>query len=353
MGDSGMRYEEILDKADDSLFIIAEAGVNHNGNIKTAFELVDAAVEAGCDAVKFQTWVTEKVYSRDKSIKPEYQELTTSPEETEYETIKNLELTYDQFIELKKYCSKKGILFFSTPDEEESANFLLNMGVDVVKTASQDVTNTPFLSYVAQLGIPIVYSTGACTISELTKGVETIKEHNEELIILHCVSSYPAPAGQLNLSFIPILKKMFNFPVGLSDHTVGTEAACVAIALGARVLEKHLTLDRSLKGPDHQASLEPDEMNRYCRSARNALESLGDGIKKIMPCEQDTRRAFRRYIVSAHRMTAGRVITGSDILYKKVVDGIAPQQSELIIGSTLTRDIPEDTVIKWDMLKIR
>lgn len=346
-----MNFQKFLTNAEQRLFIIAEAGVNHNGNIDTAFQLVDAAVKAGCDAVKFQTWITEKVYSRDKSIKPEYQTRTTIAAESEFDTVKNLELSYEDFGRIKTYCDQKGILFFSTPDETDSADFLAHLGVGLMKTASQDVTNTPFLAHIARLGMPVIFSTGACTLTELAEGVETILAETNELIILHCVSSYPAPVEQMNLSVIPNLRRMFGSPVGLSDHTTGVEVACAAVALGARVFEKHLTLDKSMSGPDHQASLDPDEMLHYCQSLRSVRAALGDGVKRIMPCEENTRKAFRRFIVAAHDLPAGTVLRAQDCCFKKVVDGISPRYLELVIGSQLTDDVAEDTVLTWAMLR--
>lgn len=346
-----MDYQTFLADAERNLFIIAEAGVNHNGSLENAFRLVDAAVQAGCSAVKFQTWVTEKVYSRDKSIKPDYQKETTHAAESEFETIKKLELSFEDFGRIKAYCEQQGILFFSTPDETDSADFLARLGVGLMKTASQDVTNTPFLRHVARLGVPVIFSTGACTLSELAEGVETIAAENPDLIILHCVSSYPAPMEQMNLAAIPVLAGMFGLPVGFSDHTTGTAAACAAVALGARVFEKHLTLDKAMEGPDHQASLDPEEMRLYCETLRSVRAAIGDGHKRIMPCEENTRQAFRRYLVVARDLPAGTVLCMQDLCFKKVVDGIAPRHLDLVIGSRLTQDVAEDTVITWPMLQ--
>jgi N,N'-diacetyllegionaminate synthase len=345
-----MKFPEFLINAEQNLFIIAEAGVNHNGDFDTALRLVDAAVEAGCDAVKFQTWITEKVYSRERSVKPEYQKRTTCEDESEYDTIKQLELSYKDFARIKNYCDKKGILFFSTPDEEESADFLAHLGVGLMKTASQDVTNMPFLRYVAQLGMPVIFSTGACTLVELAEGVETILAETNELVILHCISSYPAPVEDMNLLLIQNLHKLFGCPVGLSDHSLGVEAACASVALGARVFEKHLTLDKAMKGPDHQASIEPAEMRHYCQTLRSIRVALGDGVKRVMPCEADTRKAFRRFIVAARYLPAGTVLSAQDVCLKKVVNGIAPRHFDMIIGSQLTESVAEDTPITVAML---
>lgn len=346
-----MTYQELLDRAEHDLFIIAEAGVNHNGDLAEAFKLVDAAVEAGCDAVKFQTWITELVYSRDKSIKPEYQVRTTGSTESEFDTVKKLELPFDAFRRIKEYCDQKGILFFSTPDETASADFLAGIGAGLMKTSSQDVTNTPFLRHVARLGMPVIFSTGACTLTELAAGVETILGETRDLVILHCVSSYPAPVEEMNLSVIPNLRNMFGCPVGLSDHTTGVEAACAAVALGARIFEKHLTLDKAMAGPDHQASLDPREMAAYCRTLRSIRTALGDGVKRIMPSEAANRTAFSRYIVAARDMPAGTVLRAEDLRYKKVVTGIAPGHVDLVIGAKLAADVAEDAVIAWSMLR--
>ncbi len=345
-----MNFNSLLTTANRDLFIIAEAGVNHNGDPELALRLVDAAIAAGCNAVKFQTWITEKVYSPDRSIKPEYQARTTNATESEFDTIKKLELSHRDFERIKSYCDKKGILFFSTPDESESADFLARLGVRLMKTASQDVTNTPFLRHVARLGMPVIFSTGACTLSELAEGVETILGETQDLIILHCVSSYPAPVEQMNLSLIPNLQRVFGCPVGLSDHTTGVEAACAAVALGARVFEKHLTLDRSMVGPDHQASMDPAQMGHYCRTLRSVRAGLGDGRKCIMPAEENTRRAFRRFMVAARDLEVGTVLGPEDIHFKKVVDGLAPRYLELAIGARLTVAIAADTPLGWGML---
>jgi len=345
-----MKYNDIVAYAREKLFIIAEAGVNHNGDVETALRLVDAAIDCGCDAIKFQTWITEKVYSKQRSLKPEYQARTTDAAESEFDTIKKLELSFEDFRSIKDYCDKRGIIFFSTPDEIDSAQFLVGIGMPLMKTASQDVTNTPFLKQLSGMGLPIIFSTGACTIAELAEGVEAVSKHTKDVIILHCVSSYPAPFDQINLSTIPAIAATFGFPVGFSDHTEGLEVACAAVALGARVFEKHLTLDRSMPGPDHQASLEPKEMKAYCKALRDVHRALGDGVKRIMPCEVDARKAFRRYIVAARDLTAGVVLSEEDLIFKKVVDGIAPKHIDMFLGRRLLADVAADTPLDWRML---
>jgi N,N'-diacetyllegionaminate synthase len=345
-----MNYLELKEHAQKKLFIIGEAGVNHNGDINIAKRLVDIAKDAGCDAVKFQTWITEKVYSKTQSIKPDYQLDNTNVEESEYDIIKALELTFDDFSELKCYCEQKDIMFLSTPDEIESTDFLVNLGVPFLKTASQDVTNLPFLKYIAQKNIPVLFSTGGCTLNELVEGASMILNENQDVVILHCVSSYPAPMTDMNLNFISVLSKMFPCLVGFSDHTSGSEAACAAVALGARVVEKHFTLDTEQSGPDHQASLTPADLKTYIHSLRNILSALGDGQKKIMPSEKNTRKAFGRFLVSQRAIKKGSTLTIDDIVFKKVVSGIVPKYLDVVIGARAMTDIPEDTIIDWSSI---
>ncbi len=341
-----MNYAKLVEKAQKNLFIIGEAGVNHNGSLSKAKELVDVAKEAGCDAVKFQTWVTDKVYSRKLSIKPDYQQRSTPSSESEYETVKKLELSFETFREIKDYCEKKGILFFSTPDESDSADFLRTLDVKLMKTASQDVTNLPFLRYLARMKIPMIFSTGGSTLDEVVTGVQTILAENKELMLLHCVSSYPTPLEQLNLRVIPVLASMFGCPVGFSDHTLGVEAACAAVALGAEIFEKHFTLDRNMEGPDHQASLDPAMIKHYVATLRSIHAGLGDGHKRIVPCEADTSRAFRRYLVAARPIRKGEVLRADDFLFKKTVTGLAPKFLDHIVGASAKIDIAEDAPIE-------
>lgn len=333
----------------DRPFVIAEAGVNHNGELLLALALVDAAVAAGCDAIKFQTWITDKVYSRTRSTKPDYQVAAATASQGEYELIHQLELSFDSFKTIKQYCDRRGILFFSTPDEMESAHFLVELGVPFIKTGSQDVTNLPFLRQIAQLGVPVIYSTGACTLPELVAGAEAILREKAQLSILHCVSAYPAPLEQMNLKMIPALRSLFGVPVGLSDHTVGPEAAYAALALGARIFERHLTLDRSMPGPDHQASLDPATMKAYVNGLRALWTGLGDGQKRIMPCEENTRFAFRRFIVAQRDLRAGEMLSEDDVCFKKVGSGLEPDKLAGLIGRRIIVDLAADTPLALEM----
>jgi N,N'-diacetyllegionaminate synthase len=221
--------------------------------------------------------------------------------------------------------------------------------VPFIKTASQDVTNLPFLRQIAGLGVSIIYSTGACTMPELIAGAEAILGEKAQLNILHCVSAYPAPLEQMNLKMIPTLRSMFGVPVGLSDHTLGPEAAYAALALGARIFERHLTLDRSMPGPDHQSSLDPANMKSYVDGLHALLAGLGDGQKRIMPCEENTRFAFRRYIVAQRNLHAGEALSENDVCFKKVGSGLEPDKLAGLIGRRIARDVAADTPLALEM----
>lgn len=342
-----MKFQELLQKANNQLFIIGEAGVNHNGDLETAKKLVDVAKTAGCDAVKFQTWITEKVYSKEHSIKPAYQLRTTDINKSEFDTIKNLELSFDSFRELKTYCDQRNILFLSTPDEITSADFLIEMGAPIIKVASQDVGNLPFLRYLARKKLPLILSTGASTLTEVVESSETILNETNELILLHCLSAYPAPMNELNLRVISTYKRMFHCLIGFSDHTIGNEAACAALALGARIFEKHFTLDTLQTGPDHQASLNPDALTNYIKILRSLHGALGDGYKRVMFSEEMNRKAFRRYLVSARSIKKGEILKANDFDFKKVVNGIAPKYLDNIIGSKAKLDIAPNSILSW------
>ncbi len=345
-----MNYNKLVESADQRLFIIGEAGVNHNGSLNTAKQLVDVAIAAGCDAVKFQTWITEKVYSRELSIKPDYQIRSTGFDESAYDSIKKLELPFQDLAEIKQYCEKRDILFFSTPDEQDSAQYLCDLGVPLMKSASQDVTNLPFLRYLGGLGLPLIFSTGAATEDEIAAAVDVLREVGAQLIIMHCVSAYPAPIEQLNLRMIPALASKFRVPVGFSDHSVGPEAACAAVALGATFFEKHFTLDKAAPGPDHQASAPAEELAHYVSVLRDVHEGLGDGLKRVLPAEADTRLAFRRFLVAARPIVKGSRFSAEDFVFKKIASGIPPAEMDRIVGKPALADIKPDTPIRWDLV---
>lgn len=337
---------------DDNLYIIAEAGVNHNGSLKTALEMVDAAKASGADAVKFQTWITEQVYSVKDSIKPDYQKAGTDPQESEFHTVKRLELSFDAFREIKKYCDKLGITMLSTPDERQSADFLIDeLKLPAIKIASQDVNNLPFLRYLAGRKKPLIYSTGTASLAEVATATETMLSAGcPSLAVLHCTSCYPAPVETANLRAITTLRQALRLPIGYSDHTMGTEIGVAAVALGACILEKHFTLSRKLPGPDQQASLEPDELRRYIESARNVKAALGDGVKAMRPEEASNRRAMRRYLAASRALPAGHTLRSGDLALMKITFGLGPECHDLVVGAKLKTALAAGDRIRFDGL---
>jgi N,N'-diacetyllegionaminate synthase len=265
--------------------VIGEIGVNHNGSLQTACKLANAAKEAGCDVVKTQLWNTERVYPKGR-----------------WAEMKALELDRDKIFALKEHCDSIGIEFLCTPDEIEDAQFLRDIGVKRIKTSSQDITNLPFLREVARMGLPMIVSTGACTRDEMDRAM-LICEAAGQVTPLHCVSAYPASVAGMNLRVIEYMKKTYYLPVGLSDHTIGNEAAVLALACGATVFEKHLTLDKMQDGPDHVCSATPQEMSNYIAALKRADVILGDGVKRIMPSEAENRKRYDAFIAPRKERT--------------------------------------------------
>jgi len=354
-----------IDIFEDKCFIIAEAGVNHNGDLALACKLVDAAVEAGVDAVKFQTFKTENVVSKNTE-KAEYQKKTTDTGESQLEMLKKLELPFEDFKKIKKYCDKKGIVFLSTPFDYESVDFLESL-VPLYKIGSGEITNLPFLEYIAEKGKPIILSTGMSTLGEVEEAITTIinvnpsffdtshlsplTSHASPLTLLHCISNYPAEYEDVNLKAMLTLKEAFKLPVGYSDHTLGIEVAVAAVALGAKIIEKHFTLDRNLPGPDHKASLEPDELNAMVKAIRNVEKSLGDGIKRPAQSELQVMKVVRRSLVAKKDIRAGETVKESDMLVKRPATGIPPKFKEIVIGMKPTRSIKKDELFNWEDFK--
>jgi len=328
-------------------FIIAEAGVNHNGKLKLAKKLIDAAKKAGADAVKFQTWITEELVTK-TAKKAEYQKRTTGAKENQYQMIKKLELSQEDFRELKKYADKKGIIFLSTPDEKKSADFLDELGVPAFKIGSGEVTNLLYLEYVARKKKPVILSTGMTTLKEVGEAVKTMKKAgNNKIILLHCTTNYPCPLEEVNLRAMLTLKKKFGLPVGYSDHTLGITVPIMAVTLGAQVIEKHFTLDRSLPGPDHKASLEPAELKEIVKAIRNAEKALGDGIKKPTKNEEKIKEVIRKSIVARSDILKGTRITKNILIVKRPGTGIEPKYFNKVIGKRAKKDIKKDSLIKF------
>ncbi len=335
---------------DERCFILAEAGVNHNGSVELAKQLVSAALEAGADAVKFQTFQTDKLVTPDAEM-ADYQRRNTRDYSNQYDMLKQLELTHEEFIELKSYADSNGALFLSTPHDEESADFLEKLDIPCFKIASGDVSNVGFLRRVALKGKPIILSTGMAYLGEVEAAVRTIEQAgNSNLSLLHCVSDYPAQPASCNLRAMDTLAQAFGYPVGFSDHTLGFEVTLAAVARGARLIEKHLTLDRTMPGPDHKASLNPAEFAAMAKAVRVVEAALGDGVKKPVSSELDIRAAVRKSVVSARPIPAGRAILEEDLTLRRTSGGLDPAYMTLIIGRKLRWDIDVNSVINLDLL---
>jgi len=331
-------------------FIIAEAGVNHNGSLEAAHRMVDAATESGADAVKFQSFSADRL-ATPLAPKAAYQRTTTDAAESQLEMLRRLEIPSSGQRNLRVHCMERGILFMSSPFDEGSADLLEEMGIAVFKIPSGELTNLPFLEHVARKGKPMIVSTGMSNLSEVSAAVKTIEASgNHRLVLLHCVSCYPAEPAQANLRAIQTLAAEFNVPVGYSDHTLGIEVALGAVAMGACVIEKHFTLDRALPGPDQRASLEPRELEALVRGIRIVEAALGDGRKEPTPGEAGTIAAARKCLVSAREIPAGTTLTQELIAVRRSGAGLPPAMRSSIVGRTVRVSIPEGTLITPEML---
>ncbi len=322
-----------------SVFIIAEAGVNHNGDIALARKLIDAAKNACCDAVKFQSFKADRLVTKTAG-KAQYQIENTNSAESQYEMLKKLELSYNDHAELISYCRENNITFISTPFDEESADMLDNLGITVFKISSGDITDKHLLKHVAKKQKPVILSTGMSTLEEVEEALQWIYgEGNRNVTLLHCTSCYPAAVEDVNLNAIKALQHAFKVKVGYSDHTPGVEIPAAAVALGAEVIEKHITLDKSMPGPDHKVSLEPDELSKMVRYIRNIEKALGDGRKYPVQKELDVREAARKYIVTNREIYKGQVISYDMLCVKRAGKGIEPKQMDSITGSVALKDL--------------
>lgn len=332
-------------------FIIAEAGVNHNGSVELAKELIDAAKDAGADAVKFQTFKAEKVVIPDVG-KAEYQKETTGVEESQYEMIEKLELTENDFKELADYAKKKDIIFLSSPFDKESVDLLDRFGVPAFKVGSGEITNFPLLRHIAKKGKLIILSTGMATLGEVERALRVIREVGVgDIVLLHCVTNYPAKMEDVNLRAIETLKHAFKLPVGFSDHTLGITVPIAAISLGAVVVEKHFTLDKNLPGPDHKASLEPEELREMVKVIKDVEKAFGDGIKKPAKEEEEIKKVARRSAVAKVDILKGTTIKEDMLDVKRPGTGIAPKYMEMIIGKKAKEDIRKDEIVTWKMIE--
>ena len=335
---------------DERCFILAEAGVNHNGSVELAKQLVSAALEAGADAVKFQTFQADKLVTLDAEM-ADYQRRNTQDQSNQYDMLKQLELTHEEFIELKSYADARDMLFLSTPHDEGSTDFLAELDLPCFKIASGDVSNLPLLRKIALKGRPVILSTGMAYFGEVEAAVRTIEQaDNTNLILLHCVSDYPAQPASCNLRAMDTLAQAFGYPVGFSDHTLGCEVALAAVARGARLIEKHLTLDKTMTGPDHKASLDPTEFAAMVKAVRLVESALGDGVKAPVPSELQMRGVARKVVVAARPIPAGRAIVAEDLTLRRSSGGLDPTYMAVIIGRKLLQDIDENSVINLDLL---
>jgi len=324
-------------------FIVAEAGVNHNGNVDLAKKLIDAAKKAGADAVKFQMFSAEKLVTN-AAPKAEYQRKGIG--ETQREMLKKLELGKNDFRILKKYAEKSKIIFLATPFDEENADFLTRLGVPAIKIGSGDLTNLPLLEHVARKNKPIILSTGMGTMQEVREAVDKIKKSgNEKIILLHCVSSYPARLEDSNLRAIQTMEKTFYLPVGYSDHTLGITAGVAAVALGACLIEKHFTLDKKLPGPDHKASLEPDELEAMVARIREVERAMGSWAKRPTKDEDAIKKVVRKSIVAKVNIPMGTVITGEMLELKRPGTGLGPKYLEKVVGKMAKKNIRADELV--------
>jgi len=336
---------------DRPCLIIAEAGVNHNGDIKLAHELIDAAVEAGVDAIKFQSFITKDIVTVEAQ-KADYQIGTTGKNGSQFTMLKKLELSGEQQAELKAYCDKANILYLCTPYEEKSADLLESIGVAAYKIASTDISNIPFLRYLARKDIPVILSTGMSTLGEVEESVNELKLHglNGKIIILQCISEYPAPVKDINLRAMKTMEIAFGCPVGFSDHTPGIGASPWAVAAGACVVEKHFTLDRKMEGPDHRASIEPSELKELVRTIRDVEVALGDGIKRVMPSETANKPRMQKSLVATRTISAGDVIQISDLTCKRPGSGMPPKWFDKVIGKKAAKLIQKEEKLKLDSI---
>ena len=328
-----------------SVYIIAEAGVNHNGSFELACKLVDAAKASGVDCIKFQTFKSKNLVSRNAQ-KADYQKTTTG-DGSQVDMLKKLELSYDEFVALKEYCDKVGITFLSTPFDFESIDFLNSIDMPFWKIPSGEVTNLPYLLALAKTEKPVVMSTGMCEMDEIEAAIKVLRENGAtDIKLLHCNTEYPTPFEDVNLRAMQTIRDAFGLEVGYSDHTKGIEVSVAAVALGATVIEKHFTLDRNMEGPDHKASLEPDELAAMVSSIRHIEQALGNGEKTPSPSEKKNLVIARKSIVAKKTIKAGEELTEENITVKRPGNGISPMRWFDVIGTMAVRDFEEDELIE-------
>lgn len=333
----------------DKTLIIAEAGVNHNGDMETARRLVDAAAQAGADMVKFQTFKADRLVTVSAN-KADYQMQTTGATESQHEMIRKLELSETMHEELIAHCAKRGIEFFSTAFDLESLDYLMSLGMQRVKVPSGEITNLPYLRRIGGFGKPVILSTGMSTLDDIEAALDVLEcsgTSREIVTVLHCNTEYPVPMDEVNLRAMQTIASTFRVAVGFSDHTQGIEVATAAVALGACVIEKHFTLDRNMEGPDHRASLEPAELAAMVRAIRNIEAAMGDGIKRPGPSEAKNAAVARKSIVASKAIAKGEIFSEQNITAKRPGTGISPMRWGEILGRPAPRDFSADELIEF------
>ena len=322
--------------------IIAEAGVNHNGKLDLALQLCDKAKECGADVVKFQTWKTEKIITQNVA-QASYQETNTGVKESQFDMLKRLELSYEDIRKIKKHCDEIGIIFSSTADEEESLNFLVELGIPFIKVGSGDIGNVSFLRYMGSKHLPVILSTGMSSLADVDISLNALAEGGaEDITVLHCTTNYPCPYKEVNLRAMLTLKNAFHLPVGYSDHTMGKEVAIAAAALGATVIEKHFTLDCSMEGPDHAASIEPKEFTELVNAIRNVELYLGNGIKRPSASEEEISKVVTKRIVASKAIQIGDVFSRDNICVKRNDIGTEAIRWDEVVGKISNREYQEN-----------
>lgn len=326
--------------------IIAEAGVNHNGDIKLAKKMVDVAKQAGVDYIKFQTFSPEKLVSK-YAQKAKYQKENTNSDESQLKMLQKVALSKSEFEQLKEYCSEVGIGFISTPFDDDSINFLEEFDMDFWKIPSGEITNLPYLEKIANTGRKVIMSTGMCEVEEILNAISVLENNGtNDIVLLHCNTQYPTPYEDVNLKAMYAIEKATGKPVGYSDHTQGIEVPIAAVAMGAVVIEKHFTLDKGMDGPDHKASLEPDELTQMVSSIRKIEKALGDGKKEPSESEKENINVARKSIVASKTIKKGTVFSEDNITVKRPGNGISPMRWYDVIGQTAMRDYEEDEMIE-------
>lgn len=329
-------------------YIIAEAGVNHNGRLDLAIRLCDVAKEAGVDCVKFQTWKTEKICTVSAAMAKYQKENVRVKHESQFDMLKRLELSYDDFERIKQYCEKIGVDFLSTPDEAESLDFLMNrLQLPLVKIGSGEVTNIPYLRKIASYGKPVILSTGMSTLAQVATAYDTLMTAGAPSVsLLHCTTNYPCPMDEVNLQAMQTLKEAFKCQVGYSDHTMGIEVPIAAVAMGAEIVEKHFTLDRTMDGPDHKASLEPQELKAMVNAIRNIEMALGDGIKRPNKSEAECAKVVQKSILASHPIKKGETLTENNLTVKRIGQGISSVHWDMVVGGIAIKDYDTDDPIQ-------